>query len=160
MLGDNIVCESIRPAVEAYMQQERGAKIFLKPVENPSSFGVATVVDGRIVSIMEKPEHPESNLAVVGIYLYDARVFEIVQTLKPSARGELEISDVNQAYLDEGGLTYEMLNGFWGDGGESFDSLLAAAIYIAQEHRQSICCPATAATGNGAAHPPVLSPAD
>lgn len=136
MLGDNIIRESIRAAKDDFERQERGAKVFLTEVDNPSSFGIATIENAHLTEIVEKPKKPKSNLAVVGIYFYDAQVFSIIRELKPSARGEMEISDVNSAYLRKGTLTYERLKGFWGDGGESFDSLLRASRLVAEEERQ------------------------
>lgn len=131
VLGDNIIEKNIIRAVEDFEKQGRGAKIMLKEVPDPERFGVAEINDGRLVGIVEKPEHPRSNLAVVGIYLYDADVFNIVKTLKPSDRGELEITDVNNAYVREAAMTWEMLDGWWTDAG-TFESLLRASILVAQ----------------------------
>ena len=133
MLGDNIITEDLSSAVNDFKKQEKGAKIFLKEVDNPESFGIAFLNGDKIEKIIEKPENPNSNLAIVGIYLYDADVFKIVKTLKPSARGELEITDVNNHYLKEGILSHEILTSWWGDGGESFDSLLQASILVSKE---------------------------
>jgi len=127
MLGDNIVQDDIKPAVEDFTKQEKGAKIFLKEVDNPQSFGVAEVKGNKIARIVEKPKEFVSNLAVVGIYMYDADVFKVIKTLKPSTRGELEVTDLNNYYVQQGTMTFEILKGFWGDGGESFDSLLKAS---------------------------------
>lgn len=127
MLGDNIVQDDITPAVSDFKKQRKGAKIFLKAVDNPQSFGVAEVKGSKIISIVEKPKKPKSNLAVVGIYIYDSDVFKMIKTLKPSARGELEVTDLNNHYIKEGTMTFEILKGWWGDGGESFDSLLKAS---------------------------------
>lgn len=127
VLGDNLFEDSIRAAVGDFKNQDGGAKVFLKSVENPAAYGVATVDGERLISIVEKPKDPVSNLAVVGLYMYDSSVFDIVKTLKPSARNELEITDVNNYYLLNGKLSHQVLNGFWGDCGESFDSLLQAA---------------------------------
>lgn len=127
MLGDNIVQDDITPAVNDFKKQKNGAKIFLKEVDNPQSFGVAEVQGDKIISIVEKPKQPKSNLAVVGIYMYDADVFKMIKTLKPSARGELEVTDLNNYYVKKGTMTFEILKGWWGDGGESFDSLLKAS---------------------------------
>lgn len=117
ILGDNIVEKSIRPHVERFATQPAGARIVLKEVEDPKRFGVAEVRDGRVVSIEEKPSAPKSNLVVTGIYMYDPQVFEIIRTLKPSGRGELEITDVNNAYLRKGQLSYDVLDGWWTDAG-------------------------------------------
>lgn len=127
MLGDNIINESIKDAVLAFDKQKKGARIYLKDVENPSSFGVAEIKNGKIINIEEKPKNPKSNLAVIGIYMYDNQVWNVIQVLEPSSRNELEITDVNNFYIHRGEMEYEILKGWWGDGGESFDSLLKAA---------------------------------
>ncbi len=137
VLGDNILEDSIRPAVEQFRRQARGAKIFLKAVSNPGSFGVAEIKGSHIVDIQEKPKRPKTNLAVIGVYLYDRQVWEVVKALRPSNRGELEITDVNNFYVQQGTMTYEVLAGWWGDGGESFDSLLEAGNLVAQRWRRS-----------------------
>lgn len=124
MLGDNIIEKNFKQAVDDFEKQEKGAKILLKEVPNAKPYGVAEVKDGKVLGIEEKPEHPKSNLAVIGIYLYDANVFEIVGKLEPSARGELEITDVNNAYIQRGEMTYSVLDGWWGDAGESFESMM------------------------------------
>ena len=100
-------------------------------MENPKSFGIAEITGDKIVSIVEKPAEPKSNLAVIGVYMYDKQVWEVIKTLKPSGRGELEITDVNNYYVSQGTMTFETLAGWWGDGGESFDSLLLAAELVA-----------------------------
>ncbi len=127
ILGDNILQDNILPAVKDFENQERGSKIFLKEVSNPQSFGVAEIDGDKISGIIEKPKNPKSNLAVVGVYMYDERVFDIINKLKPSKRGELEVTDLNNFYVNEGTMTFEILKGWWGDGGESFDSLLTAS---------------------------------
>lgn len=127
MLGDNIIQDDISKAVKNFTKQKKGAKVFLKEVSNPQSFGVAEVKGDKIVRIVEKPKEFVSNLAVVGIYMYDADVFKAIKTLKPSARGELEVTDLNNYYVQQGTMTFEILLGWWGDGGESFDSLLKAS---------------------------------
>ncbi|MBV9611727.1 MAG: NTP transferase domain-containing protein [Acidobacteriaceae bacterium] len=126
ILGDNIIEGSISEAVADFEQQERGAKILLKEVPDAERFGVAEIRGDRIVGIEEKPERPKSNYAVTGIYLFDETVFDKTRTLKPSARGELEITDVNNAYIREGTMTFNYLKGWWTDAG-TFDSLLRAA---------------------------------
>jgi glucose-1-phosphate thymidylyltransferase len=131
ILGDNIIERNIIKAVRDFKEQERGAKIMLKEVPDPERFGVAHIEDDRLIKIVEKPKNPRSNLAVIGIYLYDARVFEIVKTLKPSDRGELEITDVNNAYVRDATMTWEMLDGWWTDAG-TFESLLRASMLVAQ----------------------------
>ena len=117
ILGDNLVEKSIRPYVERFTASGRGAKLLLKEVEDPQRFGVAELLGNRIVGIEEKPARPKSNFAVTGIYMFDGQVFDIIKTLRPSARGELEISDVNNAYIQQGQLTYEILDGWWADAG-------------------------------------------
>jgi glucose-1-phosphate thymidylyltransferase len=126
ILGDNIIEGSIREAVENFRRQESGAKILLKRVPDAERFGVAEIKDGRILGIEEKPKLPRSDFAVTGIYMYDGSVFEKTRVLKPSARGELEITDVNNAYIREGTMTFSFLDGWWTDAG-TFDSLLRAA---------------------------------
>ncbi len=131
VLGDNIIEGNIKGAVEDFKAQGGGAKILIKEVPDPQRFGVATVgPDGKVEKIVEKPESPESNKAVIGIYMYDAKVFDIVRTLKPSGRGELEITDVNNAYIEKGTMTADVLSGWWTDAG-TFDSLLRASRMVA-----------------------------
>jgi glucose-1-phosphate thymidylyltransferase len=131
ILGDNIIERNIRRAVGDFFSQPSGAKILLKDVEDPQRFGVARIEDGRIVEIVEKPADPPSKLAVTGIYMYDNTVFEIARTLRPSDRGELEITDVNNAYIERGDLTFEILEGWWTDAG-TFESLLRASNLVAR----------------------------
>jgi len=130
ILGDNIIEGSIRGAVEDFQRQDAGAKILLKEVSDAERFGVAEIRDGRIAGIEEKPRQPKSNYAVTGIYMFDETVFEKVRKLVPSRRGELEITDVNNAYIQEGTMTYAYLDGWWSDAG-TFDSLLRAANLVA-----------------------------
>lgn len=129
ILGDNIVQKSIRRAVAAFAGQLTGARILLKEVPDAERFGVAEIRDGRIVQIVEKPASPPSRYAVTGIYFYDGKVFDIIRTLKPSGRNELEITDVNNAYLRNGTLQYDILDGWWTDAG-TFESLYRAATLI------------------------------
>ncbi len=131
VLGDNIIEKNITRAVRDFEKQKKGAKILLKEVPDPERFGVAEIAKGKLVDIVEKPKKPRSNLAVIGIYMYDGRVFDIVKTLKPSDRGELEITDVNNAYVKEGTMTWDMLDGWWTDAG-TFESLLRANILVSQ----------------------------
>jgi glucose-1-phosphate thymidylyltransferase len=131
VLGDNIIERNITRAVRNFREQRTGAKIMLKEVHDPERFGVAELKGDRVLSIEEKPKRPKSNLAVIGIYLYDARVFEIIRTLEPSDRGELEITDVNNWYIRDGSMTYEVLEGWWTDAG-TFESLLRAANLVAE----------------------------
>jgi len=131
VLGDNIIENDICEAVENFKKQKDGAKILLKEVEDADRFGVAEIRGDRVVGIEEKPKKPKSNYAVVGIYLYDSTVFQKIRRLKPSGRGELEITDVNNFYIDEGKLTYEILDGWWTDAG-TFESLLRANNLVAE----------------------------
>src|SRR5437868_13433252 len=131
MLGDNIVERSIGAAVRKFKQQGSGAKILLSEVPDPQRFGVPVIEDDRIVRIEEKPADPKSSYAVIGVYMYDNRVFEIIKTLKPSGRGELEITDVNNHYLESGDLTWDVIDGWWTDAG-TFDSLLRASNLVAE----------------------------
>lgn len=135
ILGDNIIESSIREAVEEFKQQPSGAKILLKEVPDAERFGVAELRDNRIIGIEEKPEHPKSTYAVTGIYMYDATVFGKCRALKPSARGELEITDVNNAYIREGDMTFSFLEGWWTDAG-TFNSLLRAGNLVASRGRR------------------------
>jgi glucose-1-phosphate thymidylyltransferase len=131
VLGDNIIEKDIRGAADAFRAQKRGARILLKEVEDAERFGVAEFDGDRIKGIEEKPKHPKSNFAVTGIYMYDATVFDKIKTCKPSHRNELEITDVNNAYVAEGTMTYSFLDGWWTDAG-TFDSLLRAANLVRQ----------------------------
>ena len=125
ILGDNLFPADVSGPLRSFMNQESGGKIFLKEVPDPERFGCPELDGDRVVRIEEKPEKPRSKYCVTGIYMYDNEVFRIVKTLKPSGRGELEITDVNNAYIDRGSLTYDILDGWWTDAG-TFDSLLHA----------------------------------
>ena len=131
VLGDNIIEKNIIAAARAYEKQGGGAKILLKEVKDPQRFGVAVLEGDRLVRIEEKPKDPKSPYITTGIYFYDHEVFEIIKTLKPSARGELEITDVNNAYLERGRLTWDILDGWWTDAG-TFESLQLANTLVAQ----------------------------
>lgn len=133
VLGDNIFETDIRPYIEKFEKEKSGAKIFLKEVPNPSEYGVARFENGKLVEIVEKPVVPPSNYAVVGLYMYDPRVFEIIKTLKPSQRGELEITDINNWYLLQGELKYEILDGEWFDAGESIEAYYRVISFIAKK---------------------------
>jgi glucose-1-phosphate thymidylyltransferase len=134
ILGDNVFEDDLAPAVQAFVKQGPGARLLLKQVDDPQRFGVAELSpDGRIVGIEEKPQHPKSAYAVTGIYLYDNRVFDIIDTLRPSHRGELEITDVNNAYIAAGTCTYAVLTGWWTDAG-TFPSLRRATELAADLH--------------------------
>jgi len=130
ILGDNIVQDDISPYVRQFEQQDSGARILLKEVEDPQRFGVPELDGDRIVRIEEKPVKPKSSYAVTGIYMYDRRVFDFIRRLKPSDRGELEITDVNNAYIKEGDLFYDVLSGWWTDAG-TFESLFHAGQLVA-----------------------------
>ena len=133
MLGDNVIEKDIRRGVAGFRKQKRGARIYLKEVPNPQEYGVAELRGKRVARIVEKPKHPKSNLAVIGIYMYDPSVFEIISTLKPSGRGELEITDVNNAYISRGQLEYDILDGWWADAGGSPQKLLDTSVRIARQ---------------------------
>ena len=134
MLADNIVERSIRPAVENFRRQERGARIVLSRVADPahlSHLGVPELdADGRVTHIVEKPDDPPSDFAVTGIYFYDPSVFQIITTLEPSGRGELEITDVNNWFVSQRTMEYDVLDGFWGDAGESIDAYYEVNDYV------------------------------
>jgi len=131
MLGDNIIEKNIRDAVNKFARQKAGAKIMIKEVPDPQRFGVPVLEGDKIVKIEEKPKAPKSPYAVTGIYLYDNTVFDIIKALRPSDRGELEITDVNNVYIERGQLTWEVLDGWWTDAG-TFESLLRASQLVAE----------------------------
>ena len=131
VLGDNIIEGNIARAVAAFAQQEQGARILLKEVPDPQRFGVPVFAGNTIVRIDEKPTNPASSYAVTGIYMYDRRVFDFIKSLQPSARGELEITDVNNFYIREGTLQWDLLEGWWTDAG-TFESLLYASNMVAK----------------------------
>lgn len=131
VLGDNIIEGNIAAAVRAYRHQGKGAKIILKKVPDPHRFGVPELDGKRVLRIEEKPESPKSDYAVIGIYMYDGEVYDIIRTLKPSGRGELEITDVNNAYIERDEMTWEELEGWWTDAG-TFESLLHASQLVAE----------------------------
>jgi glucose-1-phosphate thymidylyltransferase len=134
LLGDNLVEQSIAPIVERFRRQKSGAKILLKEVPDPQRFGVAEISGNHILSIEEKPLVPKSSYAVTGIYMYDQTVFDILRTLRPSARNELEITDVNNTYIARGEMTWEILDGWWTDAG-TFESLYRATQLVAAMHQ-------------------------
>ena len=131
VLGDNIIEKNIRRAVKNFQKQKEGAKILLKEVSDPQRFGVPELRGDRIIRIEEKPKEPKSQYAVIGVYLYDNDVFNIIKTLKPSNRGELEITDVNNRYIEKGLMTWDILEGWWTDAG-TFESLLRANQLVAK----------------------------
>jgi glucose-1-phosphate thymidylyltransferase len=125
MLADNVVEDSLKGSVERFKRQEKGARILLSPVADPKHLrhlGVPEFADDRVVRIIEKPQDPPSGYAVTGIYFYDSTVWDVIPTLEPSGRGELEITDVNNAYVEQAAMEYDVLEGFWGDAGESIDA--------------------------------------
>jgi glucose-1-phosphate thymidylyltransferase len=132
ILGDNIVERSIRPIAARFERQERGAHVVLTRVKHPQAYGVADIRDGRLVRILEKPKNPPSHWIVTGIYFYDSSVYDVIATLKPSKRGELEITDVNNAYIRAGAMGFSKLKGWWADCGEDLDGLLASGLRVAR----------------------------
>jgi glucose-1-phosphate thymidylyltransferase len=135
ILGDNIFQANLKSYADKFISQKTGARILLKQVPNPQRFGVAQISDGKIIYIDEKPKKPKSDYAVTGIYFYDTSVFDIIRTLKPSARGELEISDVNNTYIAKGRLAYDILEGWWSDAG-TFESLKRVNELVIEEPPQ------------------------
>jgi glucose-1-phosphate thymidylyltransferase len=131
VLGDNIIEGNIQAAADAYVQQGKGAKILLKKVHDPQRFGVPELDGDKVLQIEEKPKDPKSNYAVIGIYFYDSTVFDVIKTLVPSGRGEFEITDVNNHYIDRGEMTWNELEGWWTDAG-TFESLLYASNMVAK----------------------------
>jgi glucose-1-phosphate thymidylyltransferase len=133
ILGDNIFGCNIKPYVEAFESQGKGARIILKEVPNPREYGVPRFEDKRIIEIIEKPKKPPSNFAVVGLYMYDSKVFEIIKGLKPSRRGELEVTDINNWYLRANELQYSFLDCWWIDAGESIKAYYKAIALVAEK---------------------------
>lgn len=134
ILGDNILDGSIANGVEKF-EKEEGAKVLLKEVPNPSDYGVPVIEGNKIIRVIEKPKIPPSKYAVIGVYMYNHQVFDVISNLNPSSRGELEISDVNDWYAGQGKLTYEIFDGWWGDAGVSVDKLLEVNNYVASKKR-------------------------
>lgn len=132
-LGDNILQNGIKKSVEAFSRQQKGSRIFLKSVEHPWEYGIAEMEGNKIKRIIEKPQNPPTNLAVIGVYMYPPDVFDIIKTLKPSARGELEITDVNNTYIERGEMEYEIVEGWWLDAGENHRALLYANLMVARQ---------------------------
>lgn len=128
ILGDNIFEDDLKPFAESFINQKKGARILIKEVSDPHRFGVVEIKDEKVVSIEEKPKKPKSKFAITGIYFYDHKVFGIIRGLKPSARGELEISDVNRAYMKKNELAYDVLSGWWTDAG-TFESIERATLF-------------------------------
>ncbi len=135
ILGDNVFQGDLKEHARAFIKQGQGARLLLREVPDPERFGVAEIRDGMVLGIEEKPKQPRSNYAIIGVYFYDSTVFDIIRTLKPSARGELEITDVNNAYIRKGQLAYDMLEGWWTDAG-TFESLARANELVLREPPQ------------------------
>lgn len=133
-LGDNILDGTISHAVKQF-ENEEGAKILLKEVPNPSDYGVPVIAGNKIQKVIEKPQSPPTNYAVIGVYMYNSQVFDVIRQLKPSDRGELEITDVNDWYAKQGKLSYEIFEGWWGDAGVSIDALLEVNNYVAKRKK-------------------------
>jgi glucose-1-phosphate thymidylyltransferase len=138
LLGDNIFTHDLRPSVERFVAQDTGAVIFAKEVADASQYGVVELDGERVIGIEEKPVEPKSSLAQTGIYLYDERVFSFMDQLAPSARGELEVTDLNNIYVNEGSMRCEILDGWWIDAGTSHDELLAANVEVAELRRRGL----------------------
>ncbi len=136
ILGDNIIEDDITPYVQRFKAQTSGARILLKEVDDPERFGVAELDGERIIGIEEKPAVPKSRHAVTGVYMYDRRVFDYCRELKPSPRGELEITDVNNAYIAAGDMKYDVLSGWWTDAGQ-FESLFRANQLVAKQRAEN-----------------------
>lgn len=137
ILGDNLVEKGIAEGVRKFERQKDGALVYLKQMKDARPYGVPTFKNGKIVDIEEKPKKPKSNYAVIGIYMYDEHVFDLIRTLKPSGRGELEVTDLNNAYLRRGRLHHEILKGWWADAGESHEGLLEANIMVAKSLKKT-----------------------
>ncbi|MBC8389381.1 MAG: NTP transferase domain-containing protein [Actinobacteria bacterium] len=135
ILGDNLVEDDVLEHVAAFEEQERGARIFLKEVSDPERFGVAEIKNSKVINIEEKPKKPKSNYAVCGLYMYDSEVFEIIRNLKPSDRGELEITDVNNEYIKRGTMNFSIIKGWWTDAG-TFESLYRASKLVAEREHE------------------------
>ncbi len=137
ILGDNIFKYNLRKAVESFEKQKKGAKIFGKEMEKCAQYGVIELdKKGNVRSIEEKPKHPKSSLAQIGIFMYDERAFDFIRHLKPSSRGEVEVTDLNNRYVKEGTMTCEILDDWWVDAGTSFDELLRANMIVAEEYKK------------------------
>jgi glucose-1-phosphate thymidylyltransferase len=135
ILGDNIFHASLKQYADNFVAQETGARVLLKQVPDPQRFGVAEVVDDKVIGVEEKPKKPRSDYAIIGVYFYDFSVFDIIRRLKPSARGELEVTDVNNAYIAKGQLSCDVLQGWWTDAG-TFESLKKANELVIKEPPQ------------------------
>jgi len=136
ILGDNVTDIDLTEHVKNFEKSKIGAQILLKPVEDPERFGIADIKERKIIAVVEKPKNPPTNLAIIGIYMFDKKAFDIVPTLNPSARGELEITDVIRAYLENDDISYAVVDGFWIDAG-TFDSLLEANRIVAERMKKA-----------------------
>jgi len=135
ILGDNLVEKGIVPGVRKFQQLDKGALVYLKKLADPRPYGVPVFKKGQIIDIEEKPKKPKSEYAVIGIYMYDENVFDMIRTLKPSKRNELEVTDLNNAYIKKGQLHHEVLPGWWADAGESFEALLETNQMVARTRK-------------------------
>lgn len=136
ILGDNVIEKGIAAGIARFNRQTEGALVYLKKMKDPRPYGVPVFKDGRIIRIEEKPKTPRSSFAVIGVYMYDATVFDLIRNLKPSGRGELEVTDLNNAYLERGQLHHQILDGWWADAGESHEGLLEANLIVARTLRR------------------------
>ena len=135
ILGDNIIEQDLRSFVQRFRRQKSGARLLIKKVDDPERFGVAELKGNKIIRIVEKPAKPKSPYIVTGIYMYDNQVFDMIRTLKPSGRGELEITDVNNRYLEKKQLEFDIMEGFWTDAG-TFESLLKANVLVSEKEKK------------------------
>jgi glucose-1-phosphate thymidylyltransferase len=133
-LGDNILQNGIKKGVDAFAKQQRGSRIFLKRVDHPWEYGIAEVEGNKIKKVIEKPRDPPSDLAVIGVYMYPPDVFDVIATLVPSTRGELEVTDINNVYIQRGEMEYEIIEGWWLDAGENHQALLRANLIVARQN--------------------------
>ncbi len=133
MLGDNIIGGNIKKPIDDFKKQDKGARVLLKEVKNPREYGIAEFVNKKISKIVEKPKNPKSNLAVIGVYMYPANVFDIVKKLKPSKRGELEITDVNNAFVKKNEMQASILKGWWYDAGENIESYVETCSRVSKK---------------------------
>ncbi len=137
ILGDNVINVSIKPFIKKFEKQSRGGRILIKKIDHPGRFGVVKIKENKIISILEKPKRPPSDYIVTGIYMYDHQVFKFIRNLKPSKRGEFEITDVNNMYIEKGSLRYDILKGEWTDCG-TFESLMRANLIAARISRKGL----------------------
>jgi len=138
ILGDNIIGCSISESAKRFSEQDRGARILLKEVPDPQRFGVAEINEDKIIGIVEKPEHPKTNYAVIGVYMYPPDVFDIIRNIEPSSRDELEITDVNNAYIERDALEFDFLPKYWTDAGTFYSIMRASLLVMSKEDRQKL----------------------